>query len=439
MDADVVVVGAGAAGLAAARSLARRALRVIVVEGRDRIGGRVRWAPSSRETLPAELGAEFIHGPATETMALLRGTGRAAIDTGGEAWMVGEDRKLTRDDREFLASGDILEEARSLSEDVSVDRYLARFENDPTLREAAAGARAFVEGFEAADPALASARAIADELSSGVDSLSARPLGGYAPIFERLRDECTRSGAQIELSTRVRRIAWSRGSVAVDVVSSSGASRTIRARAAIVTLPAGVLQHAGDEDAVVFEPALPQGKRAALAGIEMGHVVKVTLWFRRPFWEQIGDGRYHDAAFFRDAVGPFGAYWTQWPIRSEMIVAWVGGPRAKAFDKFGEAERIAGAVRGFGDLFGESELARKEFEGGATHDWSNDPFARGAYSYVAVGGGDARAVLGEPVDDALFFAGEATSIDGQGGTVNGAFETGERAAREALAVLGGGK
>ena len=62
------------------------------------------------------------------------------------------------------------------------------------------------------------------------------------------------------------------------------------------------------------------------------------------------------------------------------------------------------------------------------HDWSADPFSRGAYSYVAVGGGEARATLGAPVEQTLFFAGEATSTDGQGGTVNGAIESGERAA-----------
>jgi monoamine oxidase len=436
MDTDVIVIGAGAAGLAAARSLAQQALRVAVVEGRDRIGGRVRWVPSPRASLPAELGAEFIHGPASETMALLRDAGYAAVETGGDAWIRGDDGKIRNDDREFLSSANIIEKARSLAADESVDRYLARFERDDAMRDAVAGARAFVEGFEAADPALASVRAIADELHSGVDSVSARPLGGYPPLFERLHDECVKAGARIELSTRVRRIAWERGSVVVDTNAVAGASRTLRARAAIVTLPVGVLRHTGDEYEVVFEPALTPGKCAAIDTIEMGHVVKVMMWFRSAFWERVRDGRYRGAGFFRDAKGPFGAYWTQWPIRSEMIAAWIGGPRTAALSLLSDAERIQCAVRGFGDLFGETELAHKEFEGGATHDWGSDPFARGAYSYVAVGGGDARKVLGDPVDDTLFFAGEATSTDGQGGTVNGAFETGERAAREVLAALG---
>ena len=87
-------------------------------------------------------------------------------------------------------------------------------------------------------------------------------------------------------------------------------------------------------------------------------------------------------------------------------------------------------------MFGERDLARREFEAGATHDWSADPFANGAYSYVATGAGGAREALGTPVEETLFFAGEATATDGQGGTVNGALETGERAARQAATSLG---
>jgi monoamine oxidase len=86
-------------------------------------------------------------------------------------------------------------------------------------------------------------------------------------------------------------------------------------------------------------------------------------------------------------------------------------------------------------MFGQRDLARREFEAGATHDWSTDPFACGAYSFVATGAGAARAALGTPVDDTLFFAGEATSTDGQGGTVSGAFGTGMQAAAEAARAL----
>ena len=434
VDADAVVIGAGAAGLAAARGLAGRSLRVVLLEARDRIGGRV-WSRSEpRTATPVELGAEFIHGRGELTMRLLRDAGMAAIDTGGERWMCSEEGELRREDTDLFSIADIVEAAYALAEDESVDRFLRRFEMNEATRETATAARAFVEGFDAADPAIASARAISDEWRSGVDFAIARPLGGYGPMFEHLRDACVAAGVQTRLSTTVRRISWRRGVVAVDA-NCRGAPLTIDARAAILTLPVGVLRHGGDETVVAFDPQLPAAKIEALRSIEMGHVVRVALWFRSAFWELIRNGRYRDAAFFRCERQPFPTYWTQLPVRSGLIVAWVGGPRATALSGVAEADLIERALNGFGALFNQPELARKEFEGGLTHHWSRDPFARGAYSYVAVGGGNARAALAAPVDGTLFFAGEATSTDGQSGTVNGALETGERAAAEAAASL----
>ena len=435
-DVDVIVIGAGAAGLSAARSLAGRSLHVIVLEARDRIGGRAREDRSARKRVPAELGAEFIHGRARETMALLRDAGIKSVPLEGDVWMCGEDGDLRRDDMDLRSSAIILEDARALAVDESVDRFLHRFEHDKTKQETVMAARAFVEGFEAADPAIASVLSIANEIASGVDFATARPLGGYRPVFELLRKDCEAAGAQIRLSTRARQISWRRGAVEVRASTSSGEERTFHARAVVVTLPVGVLRHSGDESAVVFDPELPAPKRQALKSIEMGHVVRVALWFRTAFWERIQSGRYRDASFFRCLTQPFTGYWTQSPLRSELIVAWAGGPRATALSGASQPELIELALDGFGKLFGEAALAREEFESGVMHDWGDDPFSRGAYSYVAVGGGDARAVLAKTLDGTLFFAGEATSHDGQAGTVNGALKTGARAAAEVATSLG---
>jgi monoamine oxidase len=435
VDADVVVIGAGAAGLAAARRLAEASRRVVAIEARDRLGGRVWTRATRRAATPAELGAEFIHGPAMQTMTLLREAGGAAIDLGGESWAQTDAGRLVRDTRDFIESAKIFEAAARLDPDESVDRFLARFAGSPESAAAAAGARAFVEGFEAADPVIASARAIAFEWQSGVDSMSARPLNGYAPVFERQRAACDAAGVTFRLSTIVRRIAWRRGRVGVDTVDAlTGETRTIGARAAVVTLPVGVLRHHGDETAVAFEPALPPSTSAALRSLEMGTVVKVGLWFESAFWERVDDGRYREAAFFRSERGAFPAFWTLLPLRSELIAAWAGGPRAAALQSLSADERVEAALDGFGALLGEPALVRRELAGSFSHDWNADPFSRGAYSYVATGGGDARARLAAPIDGTLFFAGEATSTDGQGGTVNGALETGERAAKEVLHV-----
>jgi monoamine oxidase len=435
MDADVVVVGAGAAGLAAALWLADRSVRVIVLEGRDRIGGRVRWQSVGSVDVPAELGAEFIHGPAPETSALLREAGLTSFPIGSSSWTWSAAGGLRPADDDDFSSGEMFERVRSLAEDESVDEFLRRFEDDPQLRRQAQRARAFVEGFEGADPARVSARSIADELRTGVDATTSRPVGSYARLFEHLAARCARGGVDLRLGGVVERIVWERGRVTIEARSVSAGAFTLRARCAIITVPVGVLRQRADATHPFFVPPMPVEKQVALRGLEMGHAVRVALAFRTPFWEQIDGGRYHDAAFFRSEGTAFAAFWTQAPLRARMIVAWAGGPRATAMDGTPAQARIDRALDEFGAMFGQRDLARREYEAGVTYDWSTDPFACGAYSYVVTGAGAARAALGTPVDETLFFAGEATATDGQGGTVSGAFGTGMRAAAEAARAL----
>ncbi|MBV8371909.1 MAG: FAD-dependent oxidoreductase [Candidatus Eremiobacteraeota bacterium] len=425
------MIGGGAAGLAAARALGERSLRVVLLEARDRIGGRVWSQPISGSPEPAELGAEFIHGSAPETLRLLHEAGLETVPLGAVSWKPGANGQLERDDDDFVMSAArLLQSVSALDRDESADRFLQRFAGDPALKDTVAITRAFVEGFEAAEPAIASIRAIAEEVRSGADTTTARPAGGYMPLFAYMHRACVAAGVDVRLRTIVRRITWCRGEVCIDAEEAAGSNTSIRASRAIVTLPAGVLRD--NARALAFVPELPSSKCDALAHIVMGHVVKVVLSFKTRFWENLGDGRYRDSAFFRGVHGPFAAYWTLMPLRTRLVVAWVGGPKAIALQGVRPAELIELACRQFGDLLGATERALSELDGGAVHDWSSDPFARGAYSYIAVGGGDARAALAAPLDDALFFAGEATSLDGQGGTVNGALETGERAAAEVM-------
>ena len=435
MDTDVVVVGAGAAGLAAALRLAERSIRVIALDARDRVGGRVMWTSLGSLDVPVELGAEFIHGEAPETSALLRDAGIGNIETSSTAWTCDSTGEIAPADDDFSVA-DIFARARSLPADESVDSFLRRFDHDPPLRARALRARAFVEGFEAADPALASVFAIADEIRTGVDSTSSRPVGSYAPLFAHVAARCARAGADVRLGTTVERIAWKPGSVTIAARSERNGAFVLRARCVIITVPVGVLRAHDGPACLSFSPPLPAAKQSALRGLEMGHAARVTLAFRTPFWEQIAAGRYRDAGFFRCERGAFTAFWTQLPTRSRSIVAWAGGPRAAALHDASAQERIDRARDEFGAMFGHRDRARDEFEAGATHDWSADPFAAGAYSYVVSGAGAAREALRTTVDRTLFFAGEATATDGQGGTVSGAFETGTRAANEAADVLG---
>jgi monoamine oxidase len=433
--ADVVVIGAGAAGLVAARALSRAGRSVVVLEARDRMGGRVYTREDPGLPVPVDLGGEFVHGTADVSFALLRAANTVAIDTGGSAFVY-EDGELRERDDPFAIVERLMASAKNLPADVSVEDFLQQLRGDAAQVERERRyMRMLVEGFDAADPQRASAVALGDEWTDdgggGQTSRQFRPLGGYAHLLRTLHGALDPALVEVRLATPVHAVQWGRNGVTVAATSSSGVPLEVRARTAIVTLPIGVLQ----ANAVRFEPALPHAKADALARLVMGPVVKLILRFRSAFWERVRDARYLDGGFFYRAEAAFPTFWTLIPLRTPLLIAWAGGPKADALANDDEAARTAKALDDLTTLFGSDADPHGELEAVYTHDWQQDLYSRGAYSYVAVGGGNARTDLAAPVDDVLFFAGEATAATSESGTVAGALQSGERAANEVLAVL----
>jgi monoamine oxidase len=209
----------------------------------------------------------------------------------------------------------------------------------------------------------------------------------------------------------------------------------VRSKRAIVSLPLGVLQRPQRaSDAVRFTPPLA-AKRVALKHLAPGPVLKVVLRFRSAFWDTIDDGRYRNAAFFRSPAAAFPTFWTALPVRSPLVVAWAAGPKAMQLEGADRSQVISAALESFSSLFDRRVDVDALLESAWVHDWQSDPYARGAYSYVTVGGDEARKQLAQPLLDTLFFAGEAADCEGEAGTVAGAFQSGSRAAREVLAGM----
>ncbi|MEA2718531.1 MAG: hypothetical protein QOJ39_395 [Candidatus Eremiobacteraeota bacterium] len=437
LRSDVVVIGAGAAGLAAVRALSRAGVTTIVLEARDRIGGRLYTREDPGLPMPVELGGEFIHGTAGVSFALLRDANTLALDTGDASFML-EDGKLRDGEDPFEIVARVMGRANDLRADVSVEEFLRDLPDGPDVESERRYARMLVEGFDAADPAVASTRAIAAEWSSGESGQTAeqfRPLGGYARLLRTLYGALDPAVVHVRLGTPVHAVRRDSDGVAVDAIASSGDPLGVRARAAIVTLPAGVLNANG----VRFEPELPQAMRHALGRIVMGPVTKLVLRFRSAFWERVRDARYRDGAFFHNAAAAFPTFWTMLPLRAPLLVAWAGGPKSDALAGLDEPALIAKALNDVRTLFGDEADPRAELEAAYVHDWQRDPYALGAYSYVSVGEGDPRAAIAQPVDGVLFFAGEATAPTSEAGTAAGALQSGERAASEALAAISGAR
>jgi monoamine oxidase len=269
-----------------------------------------------------------------------------------------------------------------------------------------------------------------DEEVEDADHSQHRLVAGYDRLLGWLRAGLDPARVTVRLLAMATEVRWQRGRVDVTARVGTGAAReTFRGRAAVVALPLGVLKAPAEEPGGLRFAPEPGRARAALDGLDMGAVVKVVLRFRDRMW---GD----DADFLHDARAAFPTWWTCAPLRAPVLTAWAGGPAAIALRGLDQRGLLDVALATLASLLGQRrERLERGLEGAAWHDWQADPFSRGAYAHVLVGGMGAQRALARPVEDTLFVAGEATDAE-QTGTVSGAIASGRRAARQVLAALG---
>jgi monoamine oxidase len=411
-DADVLIVGAGAAGLAAARECQRLGKSYVLLEARDRIGGRVFTDTSLGQ--PFDAGARYVHwaerNPWAQVARDLRVptspdvTSPAGFRFFANGKPVAEaDRSLRR--QAFAALSRLLDDDPANVPDVSLAQEVAARGD---LAEAAGALARMALGEE---PQRVSARDYA-RLWSGADLVVP---GGYGTLVRAYG-----AGLPVRLSTPVQTLRWDGPGIAAE--TSDGA---VRARAAIVTVPATVLA----SGAIRFVPELPAGTRDALAGLGAGALTKVALKFEGARFDVPPDSDIFEAE------GPGETFdFECWTFGRDLVIANFGGDHARRITADGETGTIAATLEAFVRVVGGS--ARKSFAAGSVHAWHRDPYSLGCYSHCLPGHADARMKLAEPIADRIFFAGEATGGEDFGGamTAGGAFLAG-RAAAQRIAGL----
>jgi len=429
---DVLVLGAGIAGLAAARSLAAAGQRVALIEARDRIGGRIftdRISRNAGEPVSIELGAEFIHGLPPVTWDLIKEANLSTYELDGTqlSFARGGFQSSSEDYGEAVSVIDGMMawlERQPRGTDVTFAQYLDLAGIDGSRRRRAT---AYVEGFNAADGRVIGVAALVAQQRAEDKVHSDRLFhveAGYHALPAFLSDRFRAAGGTLLLSHPVRRVRWSQNAVAVSGVNAGGESFELHAERAIVTLPLGVLQ-AGT---VEFEPA-PQEIWSNAARMAMGPVVRISLLFDAKFWQQA-----LSFLLTRDEVPS--AWWTPMPNSAPLITGWAGGAKAAALtQRIGaRADWRALLEESLGTLSRMYGIAAQELHSRLiswhTHDWQADPYSRGAYSYAPAGALNASANMTLPVADTLFFAGEHTDTTGHWGTVHGALGSGLRAAAQ---------
>jgi len=425
-SADVLVLGAGVSGLAAAAKLTQSGCSVLVLEARDRIGGRVRTVRDAHWPVPIDLGAEFIQGTVAELLDLARTAHQPVVELSGARYLA-RGGKLAHADTAYEQIYGLV--ARALDavtdHDVAVDEVLS----DDT--EAAHLARDWIEAYDAAHLDRFSVQALKRERNAEREIAGDRAfrlVSGYDAVPCALEAQIAPELGRIDLETIATEVHWSAGDVRV-AARRAGTHTTYSARRLVVALPVGVLQM----DAVRFAPELVD-KRHALDGLEMGNVVKMAFAFKERFWEHLFGEQ--ELGFLIAPDEPIRGWWTGYPLFAPLLIGWAGGPAADALGAYTMQQRADLALESLGRVLGvqrgaiEAQLVA--WEG---HDWAADPFARGAYSYVRPGGVPLQAELARPLANTLFFAGEATEQAGHQATVHGALFAGRRAADEVLGAL----
>ncbi|MFT4114435.1 flavin monoamine oxidase family protein [Silvibacterium sp.] len=406
--AEIVVIGAGIAGLAAGRKLAEAGCRVILVEARERVGGRLLTVRPPGSALPVELGAEFVHGRPPELLALLEEAGLSIFEREGEL--------LCHDGTQFTDGGmdESFEVLDALPEEG--DRSFDAFLQEAKLPEAIAErTQQYVEGFNAADAGRIGTASLrrqqeAEEEIEGDRGFRVRE--GYDRLAEFVAERFEAAGGELRLSSPVEEIIWQQGEVHVRLRGGE----ELWAAKVVLTLPLGVLQ-AGAVRIV------PEVKTEAISAMAMGAAARLTLVFSERFWEP-------EMSFLITEEKPLRVWWSASPDDAPCLTGWVGGPRTLEAPADDMALVLA-ALESLGRVFGRDDLEGL-LVSAHRHDWLADAWSRGAYSYAPAGALGASAVMAEPVEDTLYFAGEHTDTTGHWGTVHGALRSGLRAAAQVL-------
>jgi monoamine oxidase len=429
LDADVIVAGAGVAGLAAALELSSAGKSVLVIEARDRTGGRILTEFTGRyPRLPVELGAEFVHGRHPTLVEFSRNAGLKLTKVSGTFYHQSNGRLKSFDDDD--ESSDVLNSPELARQDIAFSDF---------IRNAAASDRgkswttSFVEGFNGAFAERISTKALyhQQQAENRIDGGSSwRMDSGYSSLVT-IYERRVRESAELLLNTTIRAIDWSPRRVQVTAVSH-GQQISASAQAAIIAVPLGILLARSPELSIAISPEPEVCHELKL--LDPGWAMRLNFVFSEPVWEDAAPGA--SFIFFRGRQFP--TWWTRQSSSGYLLTGWNGGPKAAALANLSRDELAKIALNALSKLLARDAADLKsKLESVHYHDWHNDPYCAGSYSYVTAGGFDFSQRVSQPVENTLWLAGEAIASDGYWGTVHGAIESGRRAASGILETLRG--
>ena len=432
MKNNVLIIGAGAAGLMAAHTLSKAGVKVTVLEARNRTGGRIHTLNNEFFFKNTELGAEFIHGDLPVTLNLLKEAGISYRSADAEMWRYEngrfEENSMVIDEWDLL-----LEKLDQLQKDVPVWDFIEKEFPGDKYANLRSGVWSFVSGYDTADPHDVSAFALRNEWKNEDQGSQHRIKGGYCAVVNYLANACKSAGGEIFLNAVVKDVNWQKGEV--EVTTDDGT--TYKADRLLIAAALGVLKAKnGEIGAINITPGIPEYKKAIMQ-MGFGAVIKLLFEFNTAFWlddqtvAMAGKDIHKMGYLFSDEEIP--TWWTQVPDKSTVLTGWIGGPAAADKLHTPDNQLMEQGLQSLANIFSvDYELLKNKLIAYRIMNWTADPFTRGSYAYDTVDAPEARKLLNTPVEDTIFFAGEYLYEGTAMGTVEAALSSGLEVAERIL-------
>lgn len=421
---DVIIIGAGAAGLMAAKILSEAKKKVGILEARNRIGGRVNTITKEGFSRPVETGAEFIHGKLPLTLHLLNEAGIKYYKTEGELWQLKNNELKKRED--FIEHADqIMKKLKQLDRDMCIAEFFKKYFSTEKYTDMKRSLQQYIEGYQAADINDFSALALKEEWESE-DEEQYRVEGGYRPLLDHLKNNCLQNGCTIHLNTIIKKIKWKDDEV--EVVAKE--NKSFLSNKIIITVPPVFLSGEENDAAICIDPVLPVITEAAKQ-IGYGGVIKVVLEFTHAFWET-GECSKAQDLFFLFSEEKIPTWWSLLPDKTPILTGWLAGPNANALAMATNDFILQAALTSLSSIFDINiEILQQYLKAHHIKNWITDPFSKGAYSYNSTTSAAAKEILRNPISNTLFFAGEALCKNCNA-TVEAALQSGKEIANRIL-------
>jgi monoamine oxidase len=419
---DAIIIGGGAAGLMAAKILSANHKKILLLEAKDRLGGRI--YPVNSFSFPAEGGAEFIHGNLKTTFGLLKEAHHNKEKIKGTFCKV-EKGKWYADNHLVPGWELLIQRMKDCKKDVSIHDFLNTFLKAKKYDALKKYFTKYIEGYDAANPVNTSIFAIRKEMQAG-DKPQYRPQSGYHSLIDYLKETCLRNGAVITTNEPVIKLLRNKN---VEVFTSQ---KKYSCKKVICAVPLGVLQSTRKQKSFIDFPDFLKGHLNAAKKIGNGPVIKFLLEFDKAFWL--------DETFLKDKNVPAPSYlftdtviptwWTQYPSREPLLTGWLAGPSSYKIRNYSAKKFEQMVLESLSSIFTMSvDDVQKRLKNFRVVNWINEPYILGGYSYPTLQTTKARKILQQSFENAFYFAGEYVP-DNSSSTVDAALLSGKLVAKQ---------